>query len=216
MASKLFYVVWIGHQPGVYEKWSECKAQLDGFDRPAHHAYDSLEKANDAFLNPPERLVERILEAQNQLKTPKTSTQVKHSASPLAPYVVVAGYYVEKTNCGYCALTDDAETPWLKMDVLFDSNPYLAGFIGTVHALALLAKEEKTANVYSDSKCVRHWIKQAEVNSNHFQHAGNHKTFELVERACLWLSQQAVAPSVLEWNTAKWGDNPATLLITKN
>ncbi|HNE30499.1 MAG TPA: RNase H1/viroplasmin domain-containing protein, partial [Saprospiraceae bacterium] len=29
--SKKFYVVWEGHQPGVYADWAEAKKQVDGF-----------------------------------------------------------------------------------------------------------------------------------------------------------------------------------------
>ncbi len=26
-----FYVVWSGHEPGVYKTWKECKKQVDGY-----------------------------------------------------------------------------------------------------------------------------------------------------------------------------------------
>jgi viroplasmin and RNaseH domain-containing protein len=31
MAKNKFYVVWNGHQQGIYESWEDCKAQTDGF-----------------------------------------------------------------------------------------------------------------------------------------------------------------------------------------
>jgi ribonuclease HI len=30
--SKKFYVVWVGHNPGVYNSWDECQAQVKGFE----------------------------------------------------------------------------------------------------------------------------------------------------------------------------------------
>ncbi|MDR0823946.1 MAG: RNase H1/viroplasmin domain-containing protein, partial [Prevotella sp.] len=32
MAKKNFYVVWNGVRPGVYSSWTDCKAQVDGYD----------------------------------------------------------------------------------------------------------------------------------------------------------------------------------------
>ena len=30
MAKNKFYVVWKGLNPGIYDNWAECKAQVDG------------------------------------------------------------------------------------------------------------------------------------------------------------------------------------------
>ncbi|MFT5483573.1 MAG: viroplasmin and RNaseH domain-containing protein, partial [Halieaceae bacterium] len=31
MAAKKYYVVWVGHRPGIYTTWSEAEKQVRGF-----------------------------------------------------------------------------------------------------------------------------------------------------------------------------------------
>ncbi|MCD4718415.1 MAG: RNase H1/viroplasmin domain-containing protein [Desulfobacula sp.] len=45
---KKFYVVWAGHQPGIYLTWAECKAQTDGFPSTEFKSFKSLEEAQRA------------------------------------------------------------------------------------------------------------------------------------------------------------------------
>ena len=49
MSQRKFYVVWEGLQPGIYDSWEECKAQVDGYKGAKYRAYDSCEAATAAF-----------------------------------------------------------------------------------------------------------------------------------------------------------------------
>lgn len=44
-----WYVVWIGHAPGVYPSWEKCRAQVEGFPGSKYRAYDTLAEAKAAF-----------------------------------------------------------------------------------------------------------------------------------------------------------------------
>ena len=48
-----FYVVWEGHSPGVYKTWKEAQAQIAGFSNARYKSFDSLNKAELAFLEDP-------------------------------------------------------------------------------------------------------------------------------------------------------------------
>ncbi|MGR5238987.1 ribonuclease H1 domain-containing protein [Vibrio alfacsensis] len=48
MAGK-FYVVWRGHQPGIYTSWSHCKEQIHKFKGARYKSFPSLNEAQAAF-----------------------------------------------------------------------------------------------------------------------------------------------------------------------
>lgn len=49
MAKNKYYVVWKGITPGVYDNWSECKAQVDGQDGAKYKSFETKEEATKAF-----------------------------------------------------------------------------------------------------------------------------------------------------------------------
>ncbi|MBN2745207.1 MAG: RNase H1/viroplasmin domain-containing protein, partial [Bacteroidales bacterium] len=53
--SKKFYVVWQGHQPGVYQEWADCLKQITGYSAPVFRTFSRKELAQKAFLDNPEK-----------------------------------------------------------------------------------------------------------------------------------------------------------------
>ena len=49
MAKNKYYVVWKGLNPGVYDNWAECKAQVEGQDGAKHKSFETEEEATKAF-----------------------------------------------------------------------------------------------------------------------------------------------------------------------
>ena len=43
------YVVWEGRNPGIYDTWEECKAQVDGYKGAKFKSFKKLEEATEAF-----------------------------------------------------------------------------------------------------------------------------------------------------------------------
>lgn len=48
--SQKFYAVKIGHQPGIYTNWVECKKSIDGYSGPVFRKFDTIEEAQQ-FMN---------------------------------------------------------------------------------------------------------------------------------------------------------------------
>ena len=48
---KAGYVVFVGHIPGLYETWPECKGQVNGFSRARFKGYATWEAAKEAWEN---------------------------------------------------------------------------------------------------------------------------------------------------------------------
>ena len=49
MARK-WYVVYVGHVPGVYDEWPECQAQVSGFSEGSQNGFDSRAEAEASYL----------------------------------------------------------------------------------------------------------------------------------------------------------------------
>ncbi|GAA5218193.1 ribonuclease H family protein [Corallincola platygyrae] len=47
--AKKFYVVWKGHQPGIYTDWPSCKAQVDQFPGARYKSFPTEAEAKAAF-----------------------------------------------------------------------------------------------------------------------------------------------------------------------
>lgn len=41
MAKNKFYVVWKGLNPGIYDNWAECKAQVDGQEGAKYKSFEN-------------------------------------------------------------------------------------------------------------------------------------------------------------------------------
>lgn len=50
--AKKFYVVWEGHQPGVYADWAKCQQQIKGYPNAKFKSFTSKELAEKAFKDP--------------------------------------------------------------------------------------------------------------------------------------------------------------------
>jgi ribonuclease HI len=77
MAQKKYYAVRSGREPGVYQTWSECKAQVDGYPKADYKGFGSLHEAQ-AWLGDvkiaapkPARLFEEPKPASPSKRKPK-------------------------------------------------------------------------------------------------------------------------------------------------
>ena len=49
MGKNKSYVVWKGLNPGIYDSWAECKAQVDGQEGAKYKSFENREEAAKAF-----------------------------------------------------------------------------------------------------------------------------------------------------------------------
>ena len=48
-AKKKYYVVWEGHEPGIYDTWEKCQLQIKGYPGAKYKSFKSEEEALNAF-----------------------------------------------------------------------------------------------------------------------------------------------------------------------
>ena len=44
-----YYVVWEGHQTGIFDSWDKCKKQVEGYTAAKYKGFATLEEAKTAF-----------------------------------------------------------------------------------------------------------------------------------------------------------------------
>ena len=93
---KKFYGVQVGRQPGVYETWDDCKAQVDGFPGAKFKGFLVREEAQ-AY-------------SENKTFNPKTQKYESVSATSNGVEIYVDGSYCDKQYAyGVVILTADKE-----------------------------------------------------------------------------------------------------------
>lgn len=209
MAQKKFYVVWAGYQPGIYDSWEECQAQVNGFHGARFKSFDTCEEATVAFRK------ENDAEEINFFKF----------LSNHRPQVVNYSLYPEiKLDAiavdGACDRNPGGKVEYQGVIVgtgerIFHVGPLEGGsnnigeYIGIVHALALLAqKGDSTTPIYTDSRTALSWIRRRKNHST-VKMDPQSKLAQLLERADKWIATHNWQNPIYKWDTEKWGEIPA-------
>ena len=197
-----WYVVWSGINPGIYDNWAECKAQVDGFEQARYKSFETMEEAQRAFREGSQSTSFRKIEksantgASQGIINPSLSVDAACSGNPgLMEYRGVR--------------TSDGEQ-------LFHKGPFEMGtnnigeFLSLVHGLALLKQMGKEEiPIYSDSKTAMAWVRNKKVKTTLQRTKANGILFELMERGEKWLRENSYKTPIYKWDTKKWGEIPA-------
>lgn len=218
-----FYVVWEGREPGIYEDWEDCLAQVDGFPGAKYKSFKSQEEAVKAFRGDGHE--EEMLLARIALKNIEAAGE-NHSKEPVAAPAYPDYSRIPEINLSAVA-TDGAcagnpgmmEYRCVKVatgEELFHIGPLADGtnnvaeYLALVHALALLFKQnDPTTPIYTDSATAVAWVRNRGCRTQLTPTDRNHKIFEMLARANLWLRSHTPRNPILRWNTPLWGEIPA-------
>jgi ribonuclease HI len=201
MANKgKFYVVWVGHTPGVYTDWAKCKAQIDGVEGAKYKAFtlkDEAEKALDSGW-------QTFYKASSHPKPSKTSPR------PSGHFIAV-----DAACSGNPGLMEYRGVWSETAQELFHQGPFPEGtnnigeFLAVVHALALQLSKNTHFPIYSDSMNALAWIKKKKCNTKLVQTPANEPIFDLIDRAENWLETHSWNIPLYKWETSSWGEIPA-------
>ena len=203
MANKK-YVVWKGHQTGIFDSWEECKKQVEGYPAPEYKSFPNMETAKYAFEK-------GSTEFLNKKQHPIKIIMDGLYGSPITPSIAVDGACSGKTRLSEYQGVDTATGK-----VLFKAGPFVDGtnntmeFLALVHAIAL-CKQNGLGEVpiYSDSFNAMKWVKAKKTATKLVKTTHNQPLFDLLERAEKWLSINKYTNPILKWETKAWGEIPA-------
>ncbi|MBL8178504.1 MAG: ribonuclease H family protein [Bryobacterales bacterium] len=200
-----FYVVWKGHQPGVYASWDAASRQVSGFPGAEFKSFSSRPEAEAAYLG-----------AYSSFAG-KDTKSVKRPLAELERIGVVLDSIVVDAACSGVPGPLEYRGVSLRDGVeLFHQGPFPDGtnnigeFLAIVHALALLARRgDSTTPVYSDSRNGISWVRQKRCATKLERTSANQPVFALIARAERWLRDNPSANPLLKWETQEWGEIPA-------
>ncbi|MDR3061371.1 MAG: ribonuclease H family protein [Dysgonamonadaceae bacterium] len=198
MSKKKYYIVWKGIEPGIYDSWTECKRQIDGFEGALYKSFDTKETAEEAYSKGPWEYI-----GNKKNTVPLTSGFIRDS---LAVDAACSGNPGKMEYRGVYVGTGRE---------IFRIGPYEQGtnnigeFLAIVHGLALLKKQDRNIPIYSDSMNAMLWVKNKKCRTKLKPGEANMPVFDLIARAEQWLQNNSYKTTILKWETEKWGEIPA-------
>ena len=157
MAKNKFYVVWKGLNPGIYDNWAECKAQVDGQEGAKYKSFENREEAAKAF------------EAgyTHYLKTafsPKAVARLAPEApigNPINESLAVdAACSGNPGDMEYRGVYTATGQEIFHIGPLKEGTNNVGEFLALVHGLALLQQKGSDLPIYSDSRNAISWVKK--------------------------------------------------------
>lgn len=207
-ARRKFYVVWAGHNPGIYDSWEECELQVKGFAGAKYKAFASQTEATLAFRGEPS-------EHLGILKSIASHQAAKTNYAAI-PEINLEGIAVDGACAGvpgpmeYRGVKIGTGEEVFHLGPLPDGTNNVAEYLALVHALALLDKRgDHVTPVYSDSRTAQAWLRNRGHRSKLERTPANARIFELLARADAWVQSHQIMNPVIKWETEKWGEIPA-------
>lgn len=212
---KKYYVVFNGRNPGVYDDWADALEQVEGFEGARYKGYTSAAEAAAAFRQAAGKAdggdLGRFLSQASSRALPKAGQPDYMTI----PEVDLDAWAVDASCLGNPGRMEYQGVELMSGRTLFRIGPFddatnnIGEFLAIVHAMALMAKEGKFHNIYSDSVSGMAWVRTRKVKTQLKPTPRNAKVFELMARAVTWLNTHQFPARVLKWQTERWGEIPA-------
>lgn len=204
MAKTKYYVVWMGHVPGVYTDWASAKRQVDAYKGAKYKSFKDRAQAEAAFRNG--------FDGYNQ-KTPHL--RPRPDATPESVEIIGKSISVDAACSGnpgrmeYQGVTTVGKKQIFHRAFDLGTNN-IGEFLALVHALAFLKKQEQPdLPIYTDSKIAMGWIKKKKAKTTLTRNKKTEELHQLIERGETWLKENRVTNPILKWQTRSWGEIPA-------
>ncbi len=205
MAKQKYYVVWEGHEPGIYTSWPECQRQVNGFEGARYKSFKSKEEADDAYYSDSRDYIG---------KSPKQTT--KKNVSAKAREAIIWDSIAVDAACSgnpgameYRGVDTKTGIEFFRMGPFRKGTNNVGEFLALVHGLAYLKQKNSDLPIYSDSRIAIGWVKKKKHRSKLQRSAVNEGMYKLVDRAEIWLKNNTWPNKILKWETKEWGEIPA-------
>ncbi len=203
MASKKkkYYVVWDGHNPGIYDSWKECTLQVKNYPQAKYKSFANKSHAEEAFSMG--YFGFKALEKTNKLEF------------SLPSEVILNSICVDAASSGNPGKMEYRGVDTKTKKVLFHKGPFenatnnVGEFLALVHGLGFLKQRQSNRVIYSDSRTAMSWVRQKKCKTKLQQNSQNKEVFELIQRAENWLKQNTFSTRIIKWDTKSWGEIPA-------
>lgn len=205
MAKQKFYVVWRGHETGIFTTWDDCKERTIGFSGAEYKSFPTLDIAEMEYSERGSSL-KAVQKTKLQKNTLQTSEEIDQDA------LCVDGACSGNPGKGdyQCVEVGTKNNIFLHTDFQQTTNN-LMEFFALVECIQYLVKN-KTYNmtVYSDSISAMAWVRNKKAKTTLKRTDENFDTFALLENFEKWLKENDYAEvKILKWDTKNLGEIPA-------
>lgn len=202
MAKNRYYVVWNGAEPGIYDTWEKCRAQIEGVKQALYKGFATLPEAERAYSSSPHLYIGNGAKSVQPKRTEIPTTVYRNA---IAVDAACSGNPGQMEYRGVYLETGEE---------IFHFGPMLGTnnigeFLAIVHGLALLKQKGSDMPVYSDSRNALLWVAQKKCKTKLPRTPETEQLFELIERAEKWLRENRFTNRLIKWETKEWGEIPA-------
>lgn len=202
-----YYVVWVGHEPGVYSTWEEAQEQVENFPGARYKSFTSQAEAVAAFRNDSAdelTALSGLLSRQNRITDYSGIPEIDTDA-----IAVDASCLGNPGTMEYRGVDVMSGATIFRVGPFADATNNIGEYLAIVHALAFLAQRGSSRTIYSDSKTALAWVCARRANTRLAPTPRNAKVLELIARADRWLQTHSWQNRIIKWNTEEWGEIPA-------
>lgn len=201
-----YYVVWKGHDKGVFDNWSQCSNSIKGYRGALYKSFKTLAEAEYAFYSDPAIYIGKTTEESERLKKEDLSIAF---GDPVPSSICTRGLYDHKTNTmDYWGVDTYSGEVVFEKKKIKGGNRSLSRLLPVVHGLAHLKNHSIEAPIYTRNKQVYYYIHNQWYESLFYKLDKGSEADKLLQRAVLWLSNHDVKGSVLLWEDLYWGNMP--------
>lgn len=204
---KKYYVVWVGHEPGVYTDWGKAKSQIQGYPGAKYKSF----KQEDAALAAYDEPWEMFYSDTGKKKSTGGIAMIHHFKDEIDDHSIC----VDAACSGNPGEMEYRAVDTWSHEEIFRSELYPVGtnnigeFLGIVHALAIYHKDSPGLTIYTDSRIAMGWVKSKTMKSKLNRNEKTARLWRVVNRAERWLRNNEYNNPIKKWETKRWGEIPA-------
>jgi ribonuclease HI len=200
-----YYVVWKGHNTGIFETWDDCKAQIKDFKGAQYKSFGSFKEAKVAYKGNYKDFI-----GKSKVKSLLTAEQLKKIGKPNFNSVCVdAAVSGNPGKMEYRGVDTKTKKEIFKQGPFENGTNNIGEFLAIIHGLALLKNKKSKRIIYTDSKTAMSWVKKKTCNTKMKRSNKNKIIFDLIDRAVSWLEDNQYDTVIVKWETKAWGEIPA-------
>lgn len=197
-------MVWQGVEPGIYDNWNDCKAQIQGFPDAKYKSFPTREEANAAYGGTASDFIGKSKKKPKDLLTFDRSEIIWDSLSVDAACSGSPGVMEYRG-----VWTEDGTEVFRKGPFEYGTNN-VGEFLALVHGISWLRQIGKEDTpIYSDSRTALAWLRNKKTKTTLERRAINEGLFRMFDRAERWIQENTWSNPIHKWDTKRWGEIPA-------
>ncbi len=219
-AKKKYYVVWVGGRPGVYDSWTECQLQTNGYEGARFKSFDTMEEAVEAYRGDPTQQ----LGMMRQIIRHTGGDPLRPLPSEPRDYTVIPGIRLDAIAVDGACSGNPGKMEYRGVRVIDGKEMFhvgdkypltgtnnIAEYLAMIHVAALLKRSGDTHTpIYTDSKNTFAWLRRGGSHTTLPRNEATAMTWALLDRADAWLKANGpIVNPILKWKTEEWGEIPA-------